>query len=191
MVLMLLLLTLVKCDPLLHTSCDTTCICDSHSVVCKDRQLDNIPNDLNPSITRLDVRRNKIKYVSNMEAYNRLEFLDLSENEIVEIKPHCFRESSEVLTLNLRQNRIGTVDLNDLEGLRQLATLNMAENSIDNITAGAFKWSQELQSVNLANNRLDGLHADTFSGPVRGTLRGLDLSHNHFRTIPREALTGL
>ena len=69
--LMLLLLTVVKCDPLLHNSCDTACVCDSHSVVCKGRQLDNIPNDLNPYITRLDVGTNKIKYVSNMEAYNR------------------------------------------------------------------------------------------------------------------------
>jgi len=189
--LLLLLLTIVKCDPLLHGSCDTACICDSHSVECKDRQLDNIPNDLNPYITRLDVRRNRIKYVSNMEAYSRLEFLDLSENEIVEIKPHCFRESSEMLTLNLRENKIGTVGLNDLQGLRQLVTVDLAENAIDNITAGAFKWSENLQSVNLANNRLDGLHPDTFRGPVRETLRGLDLSGNHLRTIPREALTGL
>jgi len=189
--LLLLLLTIVKCDPLLHGSCDTTCICDHHSVDCKDRQLDNIPNDLNPYITRLDVRRNEIKYVSNMEAYSRLEYLDLSDNEIVEIKPHCFRESSEILTLNLRENNIGTVGLNDLQGLRQLATVNLADNAIDNITAGAFKWSDNLQSVNLANNRLDGLHPDTFRGPVRGTLRGLDLSGNHFRTIPREALAGL
>ena len=96
-----------------------------------------------------------------------------------------------MLTLNLRQNRIGTVDLNDLEGLTDLATLNMAENSIDNITASAFKWSQELQSINLASNRLDGLHPDTFGGPVRETLRGLDLSDNHFRIIPRDALAGL
>jgi len=189
--LLLLLLTIVKCDPLLHGSCDTACICDSHSVECKDRQLDNIPNDLNPYITRLDVRRNRIKYVSNMEAYSRLEYLDLSENEIVEIKPHCFRESSEMLTLNLRENKIGTVGLNDLQGLRQLVTVDLAENAIDNITAGAFKWSENLQSVNLANNRLDGLHPDTFRGPVRETLRGLDLSGNHLRTIPREALTGL
>ena len=69
--LLLLLLTIVKCDPLLHGSCDTACIWDSHSVECKDRQLDNIPNDLNPYITRLDVRRNRIQYVSNMEAYSR------------------------------------------------------------------------------------------------------------------------
>jgi len=93
--------------------------------------------------------------------------------------------------LNLRENNIGTVGLNDFQGLSQLATLNLAENAIDNITAQAFKWSQHLQSVNLANNRLDGLHPDTFGGAVRGTLRGLDLSGNHFRTIPREALDGL
>jgi len=189
--LLLLLLTIVKCDPLLHGSCDTTCICERHSVECKDRQLDNIPNDLDPSIIRLDVRRNSIKYVSNMEAYSRLEYLDLSDNEIVEIKPHCFRESSEMLILNLRENNIGTVGLDDLQGLRQLVNVNLAENAIDNITAGAFKWSENLQFVSLANNRLDGLHPDTFRGPVRGTLRGLDLSGNHFRTIPREALTGL
>jgi len=191
MLLLLMLIVIVKSDPLLHSSCETACICESNSVVCKGRQLDNIPNDLNPYITRLDVGRNKIKYVSNMEAYSRLEYLDLSENEIVEIKPHCFRESSEMLTLNLRQNRIGTVDHNDLEGLTHLVTLNMAENSIDNITDRAFIWLQGLQSISLANNRLDGLHPGTFQGSVRNTLRGLDLSNNLFRSIPREALAGL
>ena len=54
-------------------SCGTVCTCQGEqeeSVECR-ADLDNIPNDLSPDITRLELAGNKIKYVSNMEHYMR------------------------------------------------------------------------------------------------------------------------
>ena len=54
-------------------SCGTLCTCQGEqeeSVECQ-ADLDNIPNDLSPHITRLELAGNKIKYVSNMEHYMR------------------------------------------------------------------------------------------------------------------------
>ena len=57
----------------LAESCGTVCTCqgeEEESVVC-EADLDNIPNDLSPHISRLELAGNKIKYVSNMEHYMR------------------------------------------------------------------------------------------------------------------------
>ena len=54
-------------------SCGTVCTCggqQEESVSCQ-ADLDNIPNDLSPHITRLELAGNRIKYVSNMEQYLR------------------------------------------------------------------------------------------------------------------------
>ena len=57
----------------LAESCGTVCTCEGQqeeSVECR-ADLDNIPNDLAPHITRLELAGNRIKYVSNMEQYVR------------------------------------------------------------------------------------------------------------------------
>ena len=68
-----LVLLLSSARSSLGGSCGTVCTCQGEqeeSVVCQ-ADLDNIPNDLSPHITRLELAVNKIKYVSNMEHYMR------------------------------------------------------------------------------------------------------------------------
>ena len=69
----LLVLVLTSAGSSLGGSCGTVCTCQGEqeeSVVCQ-AELDNIPNDLSPEISRLVLAGNKIKYVSNMEHYMR------------------------------------------------------------------------------------------------------------------------
>ena len=68
-----LVLVLTSAGSSLGGSCETVCTCQGEqeeSVVCQ-AELDNIPNDLSPEISRLVLAGNKIKYVSNMEHYMR------------------------------------------------------------------------------------------------------------------------
>lgn len=68
-----LVLVLTSAGSSLGGSCGTVCTCQGEqeeSVVCQ-AELDNIPNDLSPEISRLVLAGNKIKYVSNMEHYMR------------------------------------------------------------------------------------------------------------------------
>lgn len=174
-----------------ETSCQTVCLCDNLSVRCASGDLDTVPVDLDYYISRLELPHNRIKYVGNMEAYSSLEWLDLSHNFIVEIKPHCFTESRLMTALSLRGNRLGTLDQSDLIGLTGLVDLDLSQNSIDNISEGAFQHQTNLQSLNLTNNRLSSLSSQIFLGSVKETLRTLYLAHNLLSTVPREALTGL
>ena len=73
MLAVVLVLLLSSSGKSLGGSCGTVCTCQGEqeeSVVCQ-ADLDNIPNDLSPDISRLELGGNKIKYVSNMEQYMR------------------------------------------------------------------------------------------------------------------------
>ena len=73
MLAVVLVLVLTSAGTSRGGSCGTVCTCQGdqeESVVCQ-ADLDNIPNDLSPHISRLELAGNKIKYVSNMEHYMR------------------------------------------------------------------------------------------------------------------------
>ena len=73
MLAVVVVVVLTSAGSSLGGSCGTVCTCqgeEEESVVC-EAELDNIPNDLSPHISRLELGGNKIKYVSNMEHYMR------------------------------------------------------------------------------------------------------------------------
>ena len=49
-----------------RSSCDLECFCSEDAASCPDSGLDNIPHDLDPLLTRLDLAGNNIKYISTM-----------------------------------------------------------------------------------------------------------------------------
>ena len=175
----------------LSGSCETVCTCLADSADCQYSHLDNIPNDLSPYIIKLELAGNKIKYVSNMEHYMSLEYLDLSENEIVQIKSNSFRESYQLLSMNLANNKLGSVSSEDLLGLSGLSSLSLSHNEIDNISAGAFEHCRNLQVLDLSSNKIRDLNGETFRGKVKEKLRELDLSHNQLEQVPTRALQGI
>ena len=63
--------TISTLEPLSRSSCDNLCHCHDDIVSCPDNDLDNIPHDLNPFITKLELTGNSIKYISNMQFYPR------------------------------------------------------------------------------------------------------------------------
>ena len=51
----------------LTPSCDQLCDCHQQDIVnCSNTNLDNIPHDLDPGITMLDLSNNNINYISHM-----------------------------------------------------------------------------------------------------------------------------
>ena len=115
----------------------------------------------------------------------------MAENEIVQIKSDSFSESSELLLLNINNNKLGSVSSNDLRGLTSLSSLSLAHNEIDNISASAFKYCHNLQVLDLSSNKIRDLDFETFRGEVREKLRELDLSHNQLEHVPTRALHGI
>ena len=109
----------------------------------------------------------------------------------MQIKRDSFSESSELLVLNLRQNKLGSLSKDDLYGLDNLVTLNIGDNELDNITSDAFSHCTNLQTLDVSGNKLDQLHPFIFKGDVQMTLRELYLARNFLGAVPKAALHGL
>ena len=124
-------------------------------------------------------------------SFSSLDYLDLSRNQIVEIKDDCFRASSELQVLNLSNNKLGSVLDPDLYGLTTLSSLFLSNNEIDLISGGAFKSCSNLQVLDLSSNKIRDLNVGTFRGAVRNTLRELYLSHNQLTSVPTAALQNI
>ena len=67
--------TIFTLEPLSRSSCDNLCHCQDDITSVPDNDMDNIPHDLNPFITKLELTGNSIKYISNMQFYPRCVFV--------------------------------------------------------------------------------------------------------------------
>lgn len=68
---LLVIFFLVKQSESNLLSCESICDCTKGVVSCPDRDLDNIPQDLDWEITKLDLHHNRIKYISSIQFYPR------------------------------------------------------------------------------------------------------------------------
>ena len=73
-----------KNRPNFGNTCSRGCFCESvYSVRFQNGALDDIPNDLSPALTRLDLQRNRLFQVSSIiNSYGKLQFLRLNQNNI-------------------------------------------------------------------------------------------------------------
>ena len=80
----------------------------------------------------------------------------------MEIKEESFLESSSLVILNLRRNKLGALTKDDFTGLKNLAELDLAENEIDVIEEDSFGHFDNLNILDLASNNIRELPVNTF-----------------------------
>ena len=136
-------------------------------------------------------RRIGLVFANTNLSLSSLDYLDLSMNQIVEIKDDCFSASKELQVLNLNDNKLGSILDPDLYGLQTLSSLFLARNEIDLISGGAFKFCNNLQVLDLSRNKIRDLNVGTFRGTIRNSLRELYLSHNQLTSVPTAALQNI
>ncbi|XP_048647712.1 leucine-rich repeats and immunoglobulin-like domains protein 1 isoform X8 [Marmota marmota marmota] len=144
-----------------------------------------------PHVVSLFLQHNRIRSVngSQLKAYLSLEVLDLSSNNITEIRSSCFPPGLYIRELNLASNHIGTLELGAFDGLsRSLRFLHLSKNRITQLPIKAFKLPRLTQLI-LSFNNLTGL--DEKSLAKLGSLSILHLSHNSISHIAEGAFTGL
>uniref|UniRef100_A0A8C9M1X5 Leucine rich repeats and immunoglobulin like domains 1 n=1 Tax=Panthera tigris altaica TaxID=74533 RepID=A0A8C9M1X5_PANTA len=93
-------------------------------------------------VVSLFLQHNKIRSVegSQLKAYLSLEVLDLSSNNITEIRSACFPQGLHIRELNLASNRIGSLESGAFDGLsRSLVMLRLSKNRITQLPVKAFK----------------------------------------------------
>ena len=116
------------------------------------------------------------------ETLSHLQHLDLNYNTIV--IPKNITSLSQLTSLDLSGNSIGTVGAKALASLSQLTSLDLAHNGIQDDGAKALARLSQLTSLDLAHN---GIQDDGAKALARlSQLTSLNLAHNGSRmTAPR------
>ncbi|XP_049496814.1 leucine-rich repeats and immunoglobulin-like domains protein 1 [Panthera uncia] len=142
-------------------------------------------------VVSLFLQHNKIRSVegSQLKAYLSLEVLDLSSNNITEIRSACFPQGLHIRELNLASNRIGSLESGAFDGLsRSLVMLRLSKNRITQLPVKAFKLPR-LTQLDLNRNRIRLIEGLTFQGLE--SLEVLKLQRNNISKLTDGAFWGL
>nr|XP_056702674.1 leucine-rich repeats and immunoglobulin-like domains protein 1 [Euleptes europaea] len=143
------------------------------------------------NITSLYLNHNRINSIQarELEPYIALETLDLSSNNITEIRSGCFPLGLHIKDLYLGSNRISTLETKAFDSLsRSLLTLRLSKNRITQLPVKAFKLSK-LTQLELNRNRIRLIEGLTFKG--LDSLEVLKLQRNSISRLTDGAFWGL
>ena len=131
-----------------------------------------------PRLRILNVTGNEINSLSQLglnQCMERLQVLDLSHNEISELKRDEVKSDS-LLELILSSNYISAVHEEALSGLRRLELVDLSGNQLTRLPRRLFEATGDLIVLSLANNSLTHLDSSVFERLQK--LEILDLSGN-------------
>ncbi|CAA9994424.1 unnamed protein product [Nesidiocoris tenuis] len=165
-----------------------------------------------PSLKQLDLSGNKLTsfkgefFLTRRSNGTKLEYLDLSNNDLSYLFPSSFRVHPRLKKLIASRNRFSffpaelviglnhlqTVDLSenmlksleefDFGRLPRLRTLKLNSNLLESVSETAFHNSTQLQHIDLSMNKLERLGERTFQG--LGRLKWLNLADNLLAELP-------
>lgn len=167
--------------------CPIRCTCndDELTVLCAGAALDVIPITLNPDIRELHLTRNNIKNImSAFGVYQKLEFLDVSYNQLRTLGVDNF-PLKQLQKLVLDNNAVVILDTNTFKGLRGLLNLQMRRNGLTEVPSRVFHDMRSLERLDLSQNRIARVDPDAFVGLHR--LKTLILRENKLQHVPTPA----
>lgn len=103
------------------------------------------------------------------------------------VTKEAFRNSKELLTVDLSKNHIGTLDEGAFSLAKQLTQLDLSMNLIESIHVNAFSGLEKLKTLNLDHNKLQFIPAYSLSPLTQ--LNTIRLSYNSIKMIPVELFT--
>uniref|UniRef100_A0A669PK06 Leucine rich repeats and immunoglobulin like domains 1 n=1 Tax=Phasianus colchicus TaxID=9054 RepID=A0A669PK06_PHACC len=162
-------------------------------VQLNNNELTAIPS-LGPAasnVRALHLHHNRIRSIeaSQLKPYVALETLDLSFNDITEIRNGCFPQGLHIKELYLGSNRISTLEPGAFDSLsRSLLTLRLSKNRITQLPVKAFRLPR-LTQLELNRNRIRLIEGLTFQG--LDSLEVLKLQRNNISKLTDGAFWGL
>ncbi|XP_029345651.1 peroxidasin homolog isoform X12 [Acyrthosiphon pisum] len=187
--LLLLLMFSLSSFPSVTAECPEKCLCIEEIFFCHKKGLDRIPDRIPPAIKVLDLSYNEIMDIESLAHLTELETLNLSNNNISELKHGAFANLSKLQSLMLSNNNISELKHGGFANLSELQILYLDNNKIENIETGAFNNLTSLKVLHLDYNNIHKLDLEMFKG-----LRKLDklfLDHNMIRHIPPGTIDSL
>ena len=133
-----------KNRPNFGNTCSRGCFCESvYSVRCQNGGLDDVPNDLSPALTRLDLQRNRLFQVSSIiNSYGKLQFLRLNQNNIGSLNSKNFDRLNELVDLEIADNKLSGLPDETFAGKYRMSQ-QVLDRKFLNITKGKKKNSRK------------------------------------------------
>ena len=127
--------------------------------------------------------QDKLSDISGFQKFKfqKLEILDLSNNNIEDIKVFKKVNFSELKTLRLVRNKISDIGVLANVKFEKLEKLNLSENKISDINTLAKSNFKELKELNLSDNNISDIQI--LGKVVFNKLEILNLSKNHISDI--------
>ena len=128
-------------------------------------------------------------HIALMTYQIQTEALDLSDNNIVEIKDHAFENLKNVNDLNLQRNHLSTLSADAMYGLVNLKALRLDFNEIPILHTDWFHHLTNLKKLTISYNMLNKLKKRDFQ--ILVNLRFLFLNENQIRKMNAGVFLGL
>ncbi|XP_055692346.1 protein slit isoform X2 [Lutzomyia longipalpis] len=135
--------------------CPTACHCERTTVDCSARGLKEIPRDIPLHTTELLLNDNDLGRIRSDGLFGRLPNLvklDLRRNKIVSIERNSFEGASKIQDLVLAENKIPEIHNKMFLGLHNLKSLSLYDNAISCVMPGSFDYLTSLHTLNLGSN---------------------------------------
>lgn len=146
--------------------CPAVCFCYESCgyilriVICVNSNLTNIPEDISPETTYLDLFNNSIVRLDK-DFFSRVPLLrriDLSFNRISLIESGTFYHCDQLLDLILHNNNLKEIDLDNFNiSSSSLQRLDLSHNLISRIHNNSFQMVSTLERLEIGNNKLGGI----------------------------------
>lgn len=109
----------------------------------------------------------------------RLQYLSVADNKIVRIEACAFRDSFNLVSLNLSSNSLETIYPSTFTSLRSLAQLHLDNNLLTCVPNLSGNW--HLKTLSLRNNRITQIRKESFSSI--NTVQKLYLGGNYIQDV--------
>ncbi|KAM9713043.1 uncharacterized protein ACNS7B_023364 [Menidia menidia] len=155
------------------------------TAICVANKLTQIPKDLPPTVTTIDLTLNRLSRIqpSDFPFLPVLKRLDLNQNKISQIDRGAFSGLSSLQKLNLNNNKLLELGEGVFEGLSSLTELRIASNSIKSVASTCFESATSLTFLDMSNNDLQDLaHVRLVIRQLPG-LRDLVLKRNRLTSF--------
>lgn len=127
-------------------------------------------------------------HVGAVNGLSELIVLDVSRNEVVEIRQQAFQNLDSLKVLDLSFNNVTSLKAGTFNNL-PVSVVILQANSIASVEHWAFSEMPNLEEVDLSYNQITTIGIPWFSNTPN--LNGIDLSYNLIQHLPKEAFAFL
>ncbi|XP_077327012.1 decorin [Lithobates pipiens] len=170
--------------------CPFRCQCHLRVVQCSDIGLDQVPKNIPPDTTLLDLQNNKITEIKDDDFKNlkQLHALIIVNNKIKSISPGAFAPLTKLERLYLSKNSLKELPTNMPKSLQEL---RVHENLLTKVKKSAFDGLNNMIVIELGTNPIEssGIEKGAFQGMKK--LSYLRIADTNITSVPKGLPTSL